>query len=129
MDGLGEQPGQGALGAFAVHGVEPEHDPEERGQETHEHDQREGHRVGGHREQLQEQGGDPLGVGSDLADPSRGGEHRRRRGDPEHRHQHDEAPREEVVGQLLAGDDPPTSHSRLLGDGGGHAVTSSWVSK
>ena len=108
MDRLGDQPRERALGPLAVDRVEAERDPEQRAEDAEELEERRD-ALGRQREQEQEDGR-RLGrrVGGVADRPTR----RVDRGQPGERHEDEEdhePDRTDVVGELLAGDDPPAA--------------------
>ena len=98
-------------GPLAVHGVEPERQPEQRRDEAEEPgDARQRDRSptsGVNQNSAMKIAWPPLTLDADGADHVGGEVERDRRDQPEQEHQDEEAGRQEVVGELLARDDHP----------------------
>ena len=106
VDRLGDQPWQRALGALAVDRVEPEGDAEQRTEDAEELVERR-HPFGRQREQVEEDRRRLRGRVGGVADRPARRVHRRQSGERHEHEQDQEAHRRDVVGELLAGDDPP----------------------
>ena len=100
---------------LAVHRIEPEPDPQQRGQEPDEEVEREWDGVGVLGEKQQEEVSGACGIRSHIADGVGHRIDRSDRGKPEHHEEDDERCREHVVGQFLAGDDLPAIPEIALG--------------
>ena len=108
MDRLGDEARQGALRAFAVDGIEAEGDAEQRAEDGDELVECR-HPVGGQGEQVEEDRRHVGGGAGGVADRTAGRVHRGQTGEGDEHDQDDEAHRVNVVGELLAGDDPPSA--------------------
>ena len=136
VDRLGQQARQRPLGALTVDGVEREGEAEQRGdvgEEARDRRQREAVAdLGREPEQVQEDRGCLAGSLGGIADRSGGEVQRDRGGQPQHGDEDEEAGRQQVIAELLRGDDHPAGprdRPRPIRGDGAHAPTSAGTAR